>query len=116
MNFLSFYRSSVRAGLIEINTRGLDACLDFRRLRCVPRYPEEVSQEKKNAAQRVGLCLNCRYMRRMESDRGAIFYLCRRSATDERFPKYPRLPVLDCAGYEAVTANLEDSRRQSGSR
>ena len=39
-------------------------------------------------------------MRRIESDRGSKFYLCQRSATDPSFPKYPRLPVLQCVGYE----------------
>jgi hypothetical protein len=51
---------------------------------------------------RVGLCADCRFMRRMESDRGSIFFLCQRSATDPSFPKYPRLPVLECAGYEPI--------------
>ena len=49
----------------------------------------------------IGLCDSCRYTRRIESDRGSIFYLCERSATDASFPKYPRLPVLRCAGYES---------------
>jgi hypothetical protein len=26
--------------------------------------------------------------------------MCERSKTDERYPKYPRLPVERCAGYE----------------
>jgi len=26
--------------------------------------------------------------------------MCLRSKTDERFPKYPRLPVRECPGYE----------------
>jgi hypothetical protein len=39
-------------------------------------------------------------MRLIESDRGSTFYLCERSATDAAFPKYPRLPVLECAEYE----------------
>jgi hypothetical protein len=30
--------------------------------------------------------------------------LCGRSATDPRFPKYPRLPVVRCAGYEEAPA------------
>jgi hypothetical protein len=51
---------------------------------------------------RVGLCASCRFMRQIESDRGSIFYLCERSAIDASFPKYPRLPVLRCAGYESV--------------
>jgi hypothetical protein len=42
----------------------------------------------------------------MKSDRGATFYKCERAATDPAFPKYPRLPVLECAGYELlVTRN-----------
>jgi hypothetical protein len=36
----------------------------------------------------------------IESERGSVFYLCQRSRTDPAYPKYPRLPVLRCAGYE----------------
>ena len=50
--------------------------------------------------QTVGLCASCRHMRRIESDRGSIFYLCELSKIDPLFPKYPRLPVLSCTGYE----------------
>jgi hypothetical protein len=46
-----------------------------------------------------GLCSNCVNSRRIESARGSVFILCQLSATDPRFPKYPRLPVLSCAGY-----------------
>jgi len=56
--------------------------------------------EDQNATARIGLCDHCRFMRQMKSDRGATFYLCERSATDASFPKYPRLPVLQCPGYE----------------
>jgi len=38
----------------------------------------------------------------MESDRGSTFFLCQRSASDARFPKYPRLPVLQCVGFDPV--------------
>jgi hypothetical protein len=48
----------------------------------------------------VGLCATCQNVRRITSDRGSRFYLCELSKTDSRFPKYPRLPVLSCAGYE----------------
>lgn len=51
----------------------------------------------------VGLCADCRCMRRMHSDRGSTFYLCERSATDPGFPKYPRLPVLKCSGFERIS-------------
>jgi hypothetical protein len=47
----------------------------------------------------VGLCADCEYARRIESARGSIFYLCRRSLTDPAFPQYPRLPVIQCSGY-----------------
>jgi len=50
--------------------------------------------------QRVGLCVECRHMRRIVSDRGAVFFLCGRSAEDSSFAKYPRLPVLQCPGFE----------------
>jgi len=36
----------------------------------------------------------------VESARGSAFYLCRLAERDARFSKYPRLPVLTCAGYE----------------
>jgi hypothetical protein len=39
------------------------------------------------------------HMREIHSDRGSTFYMCQLSATDARFPKYPRLPVLQCLGY-----------------
>jgi len=55
---------------------------------------------------RIGLCADCAYARRIESDRGVAFYLCERSATDPAFPKYPRLPVVQCAGYERKGARI----------
>lgn len=48
----------------------------------------------------IGLCASCRNVQRVPSAHGATFYLCRLSATDARFPKYPRLPVVACPGYE----------------
>jgi len=46
-----------------------------------------------------GLCRDCRYSRRIESDRGSVFFRCELSLEDSRFPKYPRLPVRVCSGY-----------------
>lgn len=48
----------------------------------------------------VGLCAGCAHVQVMRSDRGSVFYRCQRSDTDARFPKYPRLPVVRCEGYE----------------
>jgi hypothetical protein len=48
----------------------------------------------------AGLCDSCRYQRIVRNTRGSVFSMCERSQTDERFAKYPRLPVLQCVGYE----------------
>jgi hypothetical protein len=46
-----------------------------------------------------GLCDDCQHARPIESAKGSRFLLCRLSESDPHFPKYPRLPVLSCAGY-----------------
>lgn len=48
----------------------------------------------------AGLCGECLHGRQITSGKGAVFWLCRRSVEDPRYPKYPRLPVLRCPGYE----------------
>jgi hypothetical protein len=48
---------------------------------------------------KIGLCETCQHAQVIRSDRGSIFHLCRLSFTDRRFPKYPRLPVKECAGF-----------------
>ena len=50
--------------------------------------------------QPAGLCDRCRHQRLVPNTRGSVFSLCERSRTDDRFPRYPRLPVLECAGFE----------------
>jgi GNAT superfamily N-acetyltransferase len=56
------------------------------------------------------LCADCRHSRRIESSKGSTFWLCGRSATDSRYPKYPRLPVHHCAGHEPASALDSDER------
>jgi hypothetical protein len=51
-------------------------------------------------AETAGLCATCVNMRSIVSDRGSVFYLCELSKTDARFPKYPRLPIIECSGYQ----------------
>ena len=51
--------------------------------------------------ERVGLCFTCRNARRVETPRSR-FWMCRLAATDSRFDKYPRLPVVACAGYQRM--------------
>jgi len=52
-----------------------------------------------------GLCGRCRYGQRVVTGKGAVFLRCRRSATDSRFPKYPRLPVVQCPGFQPAAAH-----------
>jgi hypothetical protein len=56
----------------------------------------------------AGLCDTCAHQKLIKSGRGSTFSMCLRHRTDERFPKYPRLPVQRCPGYER--------RELSGSR
>lgn len=55
---------------------------------------------------RAGLCADCLHARKIKSERGSQFYLCELSKSDSSFPKYPRLPVIQCTGYkqEAIRA------------
>lgn len=48
---------------------------------------------------KAGLCDRCRYQRIVSTTRGSSFSLCEKSKEDERFPKYPRIPVVACVGY-----------------
>ena len=47
----------------------------------------------------LGLCADCVHARLITSDRGSQFLFCQLSQSDLQFPKYPRLPVLQCSGY-----------------
>jgi hypothetical protein len=53
------------------------------------------------------------HARVVESRRGSRFWLCSRSRTDPRFPRYPPLPVVRCIGYDpgepVTTKNAEES-------
>ena len=53
---------------------------------------------------RFGLCDSCRHQQIVRSGRGSVFSLCARSKTDDRYPKYPRVPVMACPGYEVSDA------------
>jgi hypothetical protein len=49
----------------------------------------------------AGLCDRCRHQRLVANTRGSRFSLCERSRRDLAYPKYPRLPVRACPGFEA---------------
>jgi hypothetical protein len=48
----------------------------------------------------AGLCNACVHQQLVPNRRGSVFSLCRRSKTDPAFPRYPRLPVVECRGFE----------------
>ena len=47
----------------------------------------------------VGLCARCRHAQRVATPR-SLFWLCERSRVDTTYARYPRLPKLDCPGFE----------------
>jgi len=47
-----------------------------------------------------GICDECRHQRLVPNTRGSVFSLCERSRNDPAYPRYPRTPVLACAGFE----------------
>lgn len=47
-----------------------------------------------------GRCATCRHAQVLPSKTSA-FLRCSKSDHDPRFPRYPALPVLRCAGWEA---------------
>jgi hypothetical protein len=47
-----------------------------------------------------GLCEACLHAKVTETRRGTAYLRCTRAAWDDRLPRYPRLPVTECAGFE----------------
>jgi len=72
---------------------------------CLHNHQTKMVRENPNF-EMVGLCSQCRHARLIESNKGSTFLLCELSKTDPRFPKYPRLPVLACSGYEPDTQKI----------
>jgi hypothetical protein len=59
--------------------------------------PEEGSPPR---ALRAGLCDSCEHQQLVRNTRGSTFSLCRRSRDDPAYLRYPRLPVIECPGYQ----------------
>lgn len=67
----------------------------------------------------IGLCAACVHHRVIRTRRGSSFHLCELSREDSAFRKYPPLPVLECAGFEAGGGDpwdrfREPTREESG--
>ncbi len=48
----------------------------------------------------AGLCDACRHQKIIRTGRGSEFSMCERSKREPGYPKYPRIPVRACPGYE----------------
>jgi hypothetical protein len=57
----------------------------------------------------AGLCGGCRHARLNQTRRGPVYLRCLLAGTDEAYPRYPRLPVLRCAGYQPATESGAES-------
>jgi len=62
----------------------------------------------------AGLCGVCRHGREVRGARGSVFLLCRLSRTDERFARYPRLPVWSCPGFREAGPRDDRSDESAG--
>jgi hypothetical protein len=67
--------------------------MPFRRV-----TPADVGNPAPPAPDPVGLCRECRFAREVPAQ-ATVYWLCRRSADDPSFPRYPRLPVRSCRGF-----------------
>lgn len=56
----------------------------------------------------TGLCGRCRHVRTQESAKGSVFLRCGLADEQDSFRRYPPLPVLRCAGFEAADAEPPD--------
>jgi hypothetical protein len=52
-----------------------------------------------------GLCDSCLHQKLVPNTRGSVFSLCLRSREDPAYPRYPRVPVLACAGHQPRPAS-----------
>jgi hypothetical protein len=50
-------------------------------------------------ARRFGLCDACAHQKLIATTRGSTFSMCQIGLRDPDWPKYPRMPVLQCPRY-----------------
>lgn len=67
-------------------------------LRLPPAQPPDPAWLKLGAE--PGLCGLCRHAKLNETRRGPAYVRCTRATWDSRLPRYPRLPVADCPGFQ----------------
>ena len=60
-----------------------------------------------------GQCGDCRHARAVHGGHSQ-FYLCQRASEDDRYSRYPRLPMLDCRGAEPASDLKVNPRHRPG--
>ena len=82
----------------------MSAPADRERGRETTRETSPLPSAISSSSRAAGLCPQCRHVKVIESERGSMFYLCRLSASNPRYDRYPRQPVVFCAGHEKVVS------------
>lgn len=54
---------------------------------------------------KAGLCDTCSHQKLIRNTRGSTFSMCLRSKDEPGYPKYPRVPVRACPGYEGRSSS-----------
>ncbi|MBI5092804.1 MAG: hypothetical protein HZB26_10225 [Candidatus Hydrogenedentes bacterium] len=73
--------------------------------------------EPPDALDPVGLCARCAHARQIHHPHGgAAYWRCGVSDADPKYPKYPRLPVVTCAGFEQSRSGPDSDYGSAESR
>jgi hypothetical protein len=75
----------------------------FRRSRAFDMRGDGVVACSHRQQPEVGLCVTCVFARPIDSAKRSRFWLCGLHDENPSYPKYPRLPVLHCHGYQPGT-------------
>lgn len=68
----------------------------------LPSHPSlrpPTAADRREVAPGAGLCARCVHLQVLRTET-STFVRCALSDVDDRFPRYPRLPVRSCAGFE----------------
>jgi hypothetical protein len=65
----------------------------------VPAEPDAEGDWRKLGAA-PGLCADCQYAKLTQTRHGPAYLRCTRAAWDAALARYPRLPVIECPGFQ----------------
>lgn len=64
-----------------------------------------------NLGAEPGLCRSCRHAKLNQTRRGTAYLRCTRAEWDPALTRYPRLPVIECAGFSESVADVAPEDR-----